>query len=268
MPAWISPAASRPSPAHRRASGSPWLSTSRVRASRWSSVRGVPIGLTTRCAACGAPADERTPSSWTSHRKMTSSGLSSMRGHAFGRLDIMICNAGFGYYGTVEETPAPIMQRMMDVNFMGTFYGARAALPIFRAQGQRPSDHRLVDRRAARHRADERVQRDEGRAGRVRRVAANGIHRHRYRRQRRAAGFDGDGISLSDGTRLRTHRVGARARSSPSTRWRGPIVACVRKPSPEVYPHASSRALTVANAIAPGFTDKVVRKYGRRREGR
>ncbi len=22
---------------------------------------------------------------------------------AFGRLDIMICNAGFGYYGTVEE---------------------------------------------------------------------------------------------------------------------------------------------------------------------
>src|SRR4029450_9375171 len=42
----------------------------------------------------------------------------------FGRLDIMICNAGFGYYGTVEETPTPIMQRMMDVNFMGTFYGA------------------------------------------------------------------------------------------------------------------------------------------------
>src|SRR5262249_51273711 len=47
----------------------------------------------------------------------------------FGRLDIMICNAGFGYYGTVEETPTSVMQRMMDVNFMGTFYGARAALP-------------------------------------------------------------------------------------------------------------------------------------------
>ena len=27
------------------------------------------------------------------------------------------------------------MQRMMDVNFMGTYLGARAALPIFRAQG-------------------------------------------------------------------------------------------------------------------------------------
>src|SRR5205823_5925451 len=52
----------------------------------------------------------------------------------FGRLDIMICNAGFGYYGAIEETPAEVMQRMMDVNYMGTFYGARAALPIFRAQ--------------------------------------------------------------------------------------------------------------------------------------
>ena len=39
----------------------------------------------------------------------------------FGRLDIMICNAGFGYYGTIEETPPDVMQRMMDVNYMGTF---------------------------------------------------------------------------------------------------------------------------------------------------
>jgi short-subunit dehydrogenase len=45
------------------------------------------------------------------------------------------------------------------------------------------------------------------------------------------------------------------------------IVACVRKPRAEVYPHAKSRALTVVNAVAPGLTDKVVRKYGRRREG-
>ena len=53
---------------------------------------------------------------------------------AFGRLDIMICNAGFGYYGTIEGTPTDIMQRMMDVNFMGTFHGARAALPLRRLQ--------------------------------------------------------------------------------------------------------------------------------------
>src|SRR6187200_1462886 len=54
----------------------------------------------------------------------------------FGRLDIMVCNAGFGYYGTVEDTPPDIMRRMLDVNFLGTYFGARAALPIFRRAGR------------------------------------------------------------------------------------------------------------------------------------
>src|SRR4051812_16018789 len=53
----------------------------------------------------------------------------------FGRLDIMICNAGFGYYGSIEETEPSIMQRLLQVNFMGSFYGARAAIPVFRKQG-------------------------------------------------------------------------------------------------------------------------------------
>ena len=96
---------------------------------------------------------------------------------AFGRLDIMICNAGFGYYGSVEETPGDTMRRMMDVNFMGTFHGARAALPVFRARRARPPDDRVVDRRPARHRADERLQRHEGGAGRVRRSAAHRVCR-------------------------------------------------------------------------------------------
>jgi NADP-dependent 3-hydroxy acid dehydrogenase YdfG len=51
----------------------------------------------------------------------------------FGRLDIMICNAGSATTADRRDA-ADVMQRMMDVNYMGTFYGARAALPIFRAQ--------------------------------------------------------------------------------------------------------------------------------------
>ena len=47
----------------------------------------------------------------------------------------MICNAGFGYYGTVEEMDPDVMRRMMDVNFLGSFYGTRAAMPTFRTQG-------------------------------------------------------------------------------------------------------------------------------------
>ena len=66
---------------------------------------------------------------------------------AFGRLDIMVCNAGFGYYGSLEEMDPSVMRRMMDVNFMGTFYGARAALPVFRRAAPRASDLRVLDRR-------------------------------------------------------------------------------------------------------------------------
>src|SRR5215471_1701802 len=60
--------------------------------------------------------------------------LTAMAERQFGRLDVMICNAGFGFYGPVDEMPGDVMRRMMNVNYLGTFYGARAALPIFRRQ--------------------------------------------------------------------------------------------------------------------------------------
>jgi hypothetical protein len=43
------------------------------------------------------------------------------------------------------------------------------------------------------------------------------------------------------------------------------IAACLDRPRAEVYPHAPSRGLVILNALAPGLTDRVVRKYGRGR---
>jgi hypothetical protein len=43
-------------------------------------------------------------------------------------------------------------------------------------------------------------------------------------------------------------------------------VQCVRRPRPEVYPHTLSRGLAVLNVVAPRFTDRFVRKFGRRRD--
>src|SRR5450759_6028233 len=56
-------------------------------------------------------------------READVNALVALATREFGRLDIMICNAGFGYYGTIEDTPPEVMHRMMDVNYMGTFYG-------------------------------------------------------------------------------------------------------------------------------------------------
>src|SRR5262245_9532542 len=39
---------------------------------------------------------------------------------AFGRLDVMICNAGIGFHGTLEESTPEIARRLVDINVMGT----------------------------------------------------------------------------------------------------------------------------------------------------
>jgi NAD(P)-dependent dehydrogenase (short-subunit alcohol dehydrogenase family) len=53
----------------------------------------------------------------------------------FGRLDVMIANAGAGFHGTLEETPPEVVRTLMEVNFVGTYLAARAAMPVFRQQG-------------------------------------------------------------------------------------------------------------------------------------
>src|SRR5688572_12364725 len=50
----------------------------------------------------------------------------------FGRLDVMMCNAGFGVYGAVDQIALSKVERMLAVNFTGTYLAARAALPVFR----------------------------------------------------------------------------------------------------------------------------------------
>ena len=39
----------------------------------------------------------------------------------FGRLDVMICNAGFGIAGAIDDITPDQMQKLMDVNYIGTY---------------------------------------------------------------------------------------------------------------------------------------------------
>ena len=47
----------------------------------------------------------------------------------FGRLDILVANAGVGAYGPFLELPPEHLDEMIDVNVKGTIYATRAALP-------------------------------------------------------------------------------------------------------------------------------------------
>jgi len=54
----------------------------------------------------------------------------------FGRLDVLVANAGVGSYHSFEETPAEHIEEMIDVNLKGTIYAVRAALPHLLASGE------------------------------------------------------------------------------------------------------------------------------------
>ncbi|MBE4733739.1 MULTISPECIES: SDR family NAD(P)-dependent oxidoreductase [Streptomyces] len=54
---------------------------------------------------------------------------------AFGRLDVVVNNAGGMLYGMVEEATEEQIRAHMDVNFFGAVWVAQAALPHLRAQG-------------------------------------------------------------------------------------------------------------------------------------
>jgi NAD(P)-dependent dehydrogenase (short-subunit alcohol dehydrogenase family) len=52
----------------------------------------------------------------------------------FGGLDVLINNAGVATAGTVEDSPLPQWQWVLDINLLGCVRGARAAIPVLKAQ--------------------------------------------------------------------------------------------------------------------------------------
>jgi NAD(P)-dependent dehydrogenase (short-subunit alcohol dehydrogenase family) len=52
----------------------------------------------------------------------------------FGRIDVLVNNAGYGVVGALEETPDAELRALMNTNFFGAMAVTRAALPVLRAQ--------------------------------------------------------------------------------------------------------------------------------------
>lgn len=77
--------------------------------------------------AISIPADVTVPGSM--HRAIQ--GCVSQ----YGRIDVLVNNAGEGLFASVEQTSEEDLDRMLAVNFKGGFYAIRAALPVMRRQG-------------------------------------------------------------------------------------------------------------------------------------
>ena len=182
----------------------------------------------------------------------------------FGRLDVMMCNAGFGIAGAIDDIAPDQMQKLMDVNYTGTYLATRAALPVFRRQG---SGHIII------------VSSIVGKRG----VPYMGAYAATKFAQVGLAEclrseLVGSGIHVSVvfpvSTETEFFDVMARETGVPVTRASGPrqsveevadaIARAIERPVAEVYPHAPSRALVILNALAPGFCDRVVKRFGRK----
>jgi short-subunit dehydrogenase len=185
----------------------------------------------------------------------------------FGRLDVMVNNAGYGVRGSVEETPVEAYRRLMEVNFLGTVHGCREALAVMRRQGRGViiNVSSIVGHRA---------------------LAGGGAY----------AATKAAQISLTESLRLELRGTGIAACSvhpvatetefaevaaqASAGRKGGPvgpkqsadavaraIVACARRPRPEVYPYRWSRALVWLNALAPGLMDRLAARAAQPKAG-
>ena len=182
----------------------------------------------------------------------------------FGQLDVMICNAGIGYHGTLDETPAAVMRKLVDVNLMGTLYAAEAALRVMRQQRR---GHIIA------------ISSIVGRRG----VAGSSVYSATKAAQvafieSLRAEFLGTDLHASVVLPVATvteFRAAIERDFGHTTVGKGPrqsaevvakaIADCIESPKPEVYPLKKARLLAVISATAPGVADRVVRRFGRTR---
>ncbi len=185
----------------------------------------------------------------------------------FGRLDVLVNNAGYGVRGRVEEVPALDYERLMQVNYMGTVYGCQAAVPILKRQGHGliVNVSSIVGHRAmaggGAYAATKAAQISLTEALRVE-LRGTGVHAASVH----PIGTETEFVEVAE--RASQGRKGGPLGPQQSARdVARAIVRCAKHPRAEVYPHGLSRAVVWMNALAPGLSDwlwaRAARKAGR-----
>ncbi len=183
----------------------------------------------------------------------------------FGRVDVLINNAAFGFYGSVESTPASVIDEIFALNFEAALLAIQLVIPIMRSQrgGQIINISSVAGKRGMPLSAIYSATK----------FALDGLTQA-LRLELKESGID---VTLINPAGTETEFF-AHVRHGDVT---GPfkpmgrilsasavarsIVDAIRKPKVEVYPYGISRALVWANALAPSLLDKLMMPYLRDR---
>jgi short-subunit dehydrogenase len=176
----------------------------------------------------------------------------------WGRLDVLVNNAGRGFSATLEQTSAEELRALIELNVVAVLGATQAALPIMRRQGRGHiiNISSIVGRRAVPYRA----------AYSATKFALGALS------EALRVELTGTGIAVTLVYPIRTTGTEFHEAEVQKVRWRpmGPvqsaervaqaILSCVRRPRPEVYPYWPLRILAVMSVIAPGLVDRGMRR--------
>lgn len=186
----------------------------------------------------------------------------------FGKIDTLICNAGYGLLRPVYETSAQEMQEIFQTNLFGTTDCIRAAVPTMRRQELRNGwrgQIMIVSSAAGRrgipffgaYSATKFAQLGISEALRIElrpaRIAVTSVH---------PIGTKTDFFTTAEHTSDMKMPPSNEFRQTAETVARK-MVAAIRRPKPEVWPLAVSRLGLGFAALMPRLTDHFVAKFSR-----
>ena len=170
----------------------------------------------------------------------------------FGRLDVLVNNAGRGHTESVAELSLERLREQMETNFYSAFYGVRAALPIMKAQG---SGHLVFVSSVVQKRGIPYM------GGYCASKAALGSLAESLRVELRGTGIAVTticpGTTVTEFHIAQTGLPGLRPIGiAVSADWVArTIVRAIRRPRPEAYPMFYERGLAVLNELFPRLVD-------------
>jgi len=181
----------------------------------------------------------------------------------FGRIDVLVNNAGAGLYATVEETTAEQMERIWRINFLGTFYCISNVLPVLRRQGsgQIITISSMSGRRGAAFKSAycaakfaqiglmESLRMETAGSGILTTLIFPGATETEF--------FD-----VIENPKNRKIRFYGSLQSSSQVA--GAVVQAIRKPKVEIITQPLGRLQTILHASSPGLADWLVRKTVKR----